>query len=99
MRWISVIFIILIFIGYPAFKSGEKADDPLSMYLNDVYTVNCNLAGNAGISLPGGTTTVDGKELPVGVQLLGPSFDESRLLKIARIYEAATGHSTKRPQL
>ena len=83
----------------PAFKIGEKADDPLSMYLNDVYTVNCNLAGNAGISLPGGTTTVDGKELPVGVQLLGPSFDESRLLKIARIYEAATGHYTKRPQL
>ncbi len=83
----------------PAFKIGEKSDDPLSMYLNDVYTVNCNLAGNAGISLPGGTTVVDGKELPIGVQLLGPSFDESRLLKIARVYESATNYYTKRPQL
>jgi aspartyl-tRNA(Asn)/glutamyl-tRNA(Gln) amidotransferase subunit A len=83
----------------PAFKIGEKADDPLAMYLNDVYTVNCNLAGNAGISLPGGTATVDGKELPVGVQLLGPAFDESRLLKIARVFEAATDHHTKRPKL
>jgi len=83
----------------PAFKIGEKADDPLAMYLNDVYTVNCNLAGNAGISLQGGTTTVDGKVLPIGVQLLGPSFDESRLLKIARVFEAATDHHRKRPGL
>jgi aspartyl-tRNA(Asn)/glutamyl-tRNA(Gln) amidotransferase subunit A len=83
----------------PAFKVGEMADDPLAMYMNDVYTVNCNLAGNAGISLPGGTATVDGKQLPVGVQLLGPSFEESKLLKIARIFEAATEHHTQRPQL
>jgi aspartyl-tRNA(Asn)/glutamyl-tRNA(Gln) amidotransferase subunit A len=83
----------------PAFKIGEKADDPLAMYLNDVYTVNCNLAGNAGISLQGGTATVDGKTLPIGVQLLGPSFDESRLLKIARIFEAATDHHRQRPSL
>jgi len=83
----------------PAFKIGEKADDPLAMYLNDVYTVNCNLAGNVGISLQGGTTTVDGKELPIGIQLLGPAFDESRLLKIARVFEAATEHHTRRPTL
>jgi aspartyl-tRNA(Asn)/glutamyl-tRNA(Gln) amidotransferase subunit A len=83
----------------PAFKIGEKADDPLAMYLNDVYTVNCNLAGNVGISLQGGTTTVDGKELPIGIQLLGPAFDESRLLKIARVFEAATDHHTRRPKL
>jgi aspartyl-tRNA(Asn)/glutamyl-tRNA(Gln) amidotransferase subunit A len=69
------------------------------MYLNDVYTVNCNLAGNVGISLQGGTTTVDGKELPIGIQLLGPAFDESRLLKIARVFEAATDHHTRRPKL
>ena len=83
----------------PAFPIGEKADDPLAMYLNDVYTVNAPLAGIAGISLPGGTTNVDGKELPVGVQLIGNAFDESRLLKIARVFEAATDHHTKRPGL
>lgn len=83
----------------PAFKIGELSDDPLAMYLNDVYTVNCNLAGNAGISLQGGTTQVDGKSLPVGVQLLGAAFDESRLLKIARVFEAATDHHTRRPSL
>ncbi len=83
----------------PAFKIGEMADDPLAMYLNDVYTVNCNLAGIAGISLQGGTTEVDGKTLPVGVQLLGAAFDESRLLKVARVFEAATDHHTRRPPL
>jgi aspartyl-tRNA(Asn)/glutamyl-tRNA(Gln) amidotransferase subunit A len=83
----------------PAFKIGELSDDPLAMYLNDVYTVNCNLAGIAGISLQGGTTQVDGKPLPVGVQLLGAAFDESRLLKVARVFEAATDHHTQRPTL
>lgn len=83
----------------PAFKIGELSDDPLAMYLNDVYTVNCNLAGIAGISLQGGTAQVDGKPLPVGVQLLGAAFDESRLLKIARVFEAATDYHTQRPKL
>ena len=83
----------------PAFKVGELVDDPLAMYLNDVYTVNCNLAGIAGISMPGGTAEVDGKQLPVGVQLLGAAFDESRLLKVARVYEAAAGHHALRPAL
>jgi aspartyl-tRNA(Asn)/glutamyl-tRNA(Gln) amidotransferase subunit A len=83
----------------PAFKIGEKVDDPLAMYLNDVYTVNANLAGIAGVSLPGGFAERDGKTLPVGVQLLGPAFKEPELLRIARRFEAATAYATRRPGL
>ncbi len=83
----------------PAFRAGEKSDDPLAMYLNDVYTVNCNLAGIAGVSLPAGFADEGGKRLPVGVQLMGPAFDEARLLRIARLYEAATDHGGARPPL
>ena len=82
----------------PAFRIGEKVDDPLSMYLNDVYTVNANLAGIPGISLPGGfAETDDGRRLPVGVQLLGPAFDERKLLRLARLFEAHTDHHLARP--
>ncbi len=73
----------------PAFKRGEMVDDPLQMYMNDVYTVNCNLAGIPGISLPCGFSEIGGKRLPIGLQLLGPTFSESKLLRIARMYEAA----------
>ncbi|MEM9751883.1 MAG: Asp-tRNA(Asn)/Glu-tRNA(Gln) amidotransferase subunit GatA [Planctomycetota bacterium] len=83
----------------PAFKFGDKADDPLAMYLNDVYTVNANLAGIAGISLPAGTMEVDGRPLPVGVQLLGDAFAEAKLLRIARMFEAAHEFSAMRPSL
>jgi len=83
----------------PAFKIGEKADDPLAMYMNDIYTVTANLAGIPGISLPGGFAEEDGKPLPVGVQLLGKAFDEKRLLRIARLYERETDHWQKRPTL
>ncbi len=83
----------------PAFKVGEKTGDPLTMYMNDVYTVTANLAGLPGISLPGGFAQADGKPLPVGVQLLGKAFDEARLLRIARIHERATGHGKVRPRL
>ncbi len=81
----------------PAFKLGEKSDDPLAMYLNDVYTVNCNLAGIAGISLPAGFAEVEGKRLPVGVQLLGPAFGEVDLLRIARMYERETQYWKQTP--
>lgn len=74
----------------PAFKFGEKTDDPISMYLNDIYTVNCNLAGNAGISIPAGLTEVDGKRLPVGLQFLGPDFSEHKLMRISRMFERET---------
>ena len=72
----------------PAFPLGEKADDPLSMYLNDIYTVNANLAGLPGISLPAGFAEADGRRLPVGVQLLGPAFSERSLLSVARLIES-----------
>jgi aspartyl-tRNA(Asn)/glutamyl-tRNA(Gln) amidotransferase subunit A len=82
----------------PAFAVGEKADDPLAMYLSDVFTVTCNIAGIPGISLPCGFTTGD-KPLPIGLQLLGPAFGEEKLLRIARMYEAATEWHTRRPVL
>ncbi|HUR54495.1 MAG TPA: Asp-tRNA(Asn)/Glu-tRNA(Gln) amidotransferase subunit GatA [Gemmataceae bacterium] len=77
-----------------AFKVGEKSDDPLSMYLSDVYTVSCNLAGLPGLSLPCGFTKAG---LPIGLQLLGAPFSEEKLLRTARMYEAATDWHTKRP--
>ncbi len=83
----------------PAFKFGEKIDDPLAMYLNDVYTVNSNLAGNASLSLPGGFVEQDGKRLPLGLQLIAPAFEEAKLLRIARLHEKATGYTQQRPPL
>jgi len=70
----------------PAFRAGENSD-PLAMYLCDVYTVNTNIAGICGISLPGGFVERDGRQLPVGVQLQGPAFEEESLLRIARLFE------------
>jgi aspartyl-tRNA(Asn)/glutamyl-tRNA(Gln) amidotransferase subunit A len=68
----------------PAFKLGEKVDDPLSMYLMDVFTLPCNLAGLPGLAVPCGFTKAG---LPVGLQILGRPFDEARLLRIARAFE------------
>jgi aspartyl-tRNA(Asn)/glutamyl-tRNA(Gln) amidotransferase subunit A len=82
----------------PAFKAGEKTGDPLQMYLCDVFTVTCNIAGIAGLSMPCGFTTGE-KPLPIGLQLLGPTFGEEKLLRIARMYEAATDWHNKRPAL
>jgi aspartyl-tRNA(Asn)/glutamyl-tRNA(Gln) amidotransferase subunit A len=67
-----------------AFKLGEKMDDPLQMYLNDIYTVSANLAGIPGISVPAG---VDAQRLPIGVQLLGKQFDEPAILKVGDFLE------------
>ncbi|HYH64495.1 MAG TPA: Asp-tRNA(Asn)/Glu-tRNA(Gln) amidotransferase subunit GatA [Urbifossiella sp.] len=77
-----------------AFKAGEKSGDPLAMYLSDVYTVSCNLAGIPGVSIPCGFTSGG---LPIGLQLLCPPFEEERLLRAARMYEAATDWHTRRP--
>ncbi len=76
-----------------AFKMGEKSDNPLAMYLSDIYTISCNLAGIAGLSIPCGFTRGG---LPIGLQLLSPPFDEEKMLRIARMYEAATDWHTKR---
>ncbi|HET6362129.1 MAG TPA: Asp-tRNA(Asn)/Glu-tRNA(Gln) amidotransferase subunit GatA, partial [Gemmatimonadota bacterium] len=73
----------------PAFPIGEKAEDPLAMYLNDIYTVSANLAGIPAISLPWGRTRArpDRPALPIGIQLMGPDFAERRLFEIARFLE------------
>jgi len=77
----------------PAFKLGAKLDDPVSMYLNDVYTLPASLAGLPGMSVPAGF--VDG--LPVGLQLLAPWFEETRLLGAAHAYQQSTDWHSKRP--
>ena len=69
-----------------AFKLGEKVDDPLAMYLADIYTVTANLAGIPGISIPVGQTK---ERLPVGMQILGKHFAESTILRVAHAYETA----------
>jgi aspartyl-tRNA(Asn)/glutamyl-tRNA(Gln) amidotransferase subunit A len=77
----------------PAFRFGDKTDDPVTMYLSDIYTIAANLAGLPGISVPAGL--VGG--LPVGLQLVGPHFDEARLLAIAHRYQQATDWHTRSP--
>jgi aspartyl-tRNA(Asn)/glutamyl-tRNA(Gln) amidotransferase subunit A len=79
-----------------AFKIGEKVDDPLQMYLSDIYTIAANLAGIPGISVPCG---FDDKGLPIGLQILGPAFGEDKLLQTARMYEKQTAWPGKRPQI
>lgn len=73
----------------PAFKIGERMADPLQMYLADIFTIAANLAGICGISIPCGDAELDGKKLPVGLQIMAPAFEEARLLRIARAYETA----------
>lgn len=79
-----------------AFKIGEKMADPLQMYLADVYTIAVNLAGIPGISIPCG---FDGENLPIGLQILAPAFDEEKLLRIAQMHETNTDFHLKEPQL
>ena len=76
----------------PAFAVGERMDDPIAMYLNDVFTVPVNLAGLPGISVPAGLSE-DG--LPLGLQLLGRAFDEATLFRTARTIEEAAGFTAK----
>ena len=73
----------------PAFKIGERMADPLQMYLADIFTIAANLAGICGISIPCGDVEVDGKKLPVGLQIMAPAFEDARLLRIAQAYETA----------
>ncbi|MFO0903303.1 MAG: Asp-tRNA(Asn)/Glu-tRNA(Gln) amidotransferase subunit GatA [Pirellulales bacterium] len=80
----------------PAFRLGEKLNDPLAMYLEDLYTVTANLAGVAAISLPCGMTA---EGLPIGLQLQGPAFQEERLLQVAHRFQRVTDWHTRRPNL
>jgi aspartyl-tRNA(Asn)/glutamyl-tRNA(Gln) amidotransferase subunit A len=80
-----------------AFKIGEKSDDPLQMYLSDVFTISCNLAGICGVSLPCGFTK--SPKLPIGLQLLGKPFGEEIMLKIAHAYEQSTPWHQERAPL
>ena len=78
----------------PAFGIAEKTDDPIAMYLNDVFTVTVNLAGLPGISVPAG---LNGEGLPLGLQLIGKAFDEATLFRAGEVIEKAAG-LTPRPQ-
>ena len=78
----------------PAFALGEKTDDPVAMYLNDIYTIAANLAGLPALSMPAGL--VDGK--PVGVQLIGKAFDETGILSLAHQFQSLTDHHVARPE-
>jgi aspartyl-tRNA(Asn)/glutamyl-tRNA(Gln) amidotransferase subunit A len=80
----------------PAFKLGERIDDPLAMYLFDLYTVSTNLSGIAGISIPCGFSA---SGLPIGLQLQAPPFAEERLLRGAAMFQQATDWHTKQPKL
>lgn len=79
-----------------AFKIGERTEDPLTMYLSDIFTISANLAGIPGISVPCGFTK---ENLPIGLQVLGRPFDEETILRIAYNYEQATEWHKKRPDL
>jgi len=79
-----------------AFPIGEKANDPLAMYLSDIYTISANLAGICGVSIPCGFTKGG---LPIGLQLQAAPFEEEKLLRAARMYERATDWHTRRAML
>jgi aspartyl-tRNA(Asn)/glutamyl-tRNA(Gln) amidotransferase subunit A len=80
-----------------AFKAGERTDDPLQMYLSDIFTISTNLAGICGVSIPCGFTTQP--KLPVGLQILGKAFGEETVLRVAHAYEQATAWHKERPSL
>ena len=79
-----------------AFKIGEKVDDPLQMYLSDVFTLSASLAGLPGLSLPCG---FDAQGLPIGLQIIGRTFDEATVFRVAYTYEQATDWHTRKPPL
>jgi aspartyl-tRNA(Asn)/glutamyl-tRNA(Gln) amidotransferase subunit A len=80
----------------PAFKIGENTDDPLTMYMSDVFTLSANLAGIPGISVPCGLSSGG---LPIGLQIMGPHFSEDRLLQAAYHFEQNTAFHQQRPEL
>ncbi|MBV9673042.1 MAG: Asp-tRNA(Asn)/Glu-tRNA(Gln) amidotransferase GatCAB subunit A, partial [Verrucomicrobia bacterium] len=81
----------------PAFKLGERTDNPLSMYLADVFTLAANMAGICGISIPCGFVNLEGVQLPAGLQILGKELDESTILQVADAYEQSTNWHEYKP--
>jgi aspartyl-tRNA(Asn)/glutamyl-tRNA(Gln) amidotransferase subunit A len=79
-----------------AFRLGEKSDDPVQMYLSDIYTIAVNLAGLPGMSLPCG---FDAQGLPIGLQLIGNYFGEAKMLNVAHQYQLATDWHQRAPSL
>ncbi len=77
-----------------AFTKGDKSDDPVAMYLNDIYTISVNLAGLPGMSVPAG---LDSNGMPIGLQMIGRYFDEARLLNVAHQYQLLTDWHTRMP--
>jgi aspartyl-tRNA(Asn)/glutamyl-tRNA(Gln) amidotransferase subunit A len=80
----------------PAFKRGERSDDPLAMYLSDIYTISVNLAGLPAISVPSGLTEAG---LPIGLQVIGKAFGEADMFAIANAFEQAHDYHRMRPNL
>ncbi len=80
----------------PAYKLGEKIDDPLAMYLSDIFTVSCNLAGIPGMSIPCGFSS---EGLPIGMQILANYFEEEKIFKVAYAYEQNTDWHKKKPKI
>ena len=78
----------------PAFSIGQKMNDPVEMYLNDIYTIGANLAGLPGVSIPCGFVDA----LPVGLQLIGPHLSEAMLLKVAHHYQRDTDWHLQTPK-
>jgi aspartyl-tRNA(Asn)/glutamyl-tRNA(Gln) amidotransferase subunit A len=83
----------------PAFKLGERTGDPLQMYLADIFTLAANMAGICGISIPCGLADVEGKKLPIGLQILGKALDEGTMFRVANAYEQSTEWHRARPGL
>jgi aspartyl-tRNA(Asn)/glutamyl-tRNA(Gln) amidotransferase subunit A len=82
----------------PAFRIGEKVDDPVAMYLSDIFTLPVNIAGLPGASVPCGFVETDGKQLPVGLQVLAKPFDEATMLRVGHAYEQATDWHNRMPE-
>jgi len=78
-----------------AFKIGEKSDDPISMYLSDIFTIAVNLAGIPAMSIPVGFAS---NNMPVGLQIMGNYFEEAKLLNVAHKYQQATDWHTQLPE-
>lgn len=80
----------------PAFRIGEKVEDPLQMYLSDILTIPVNLAGLPAISVPCGFNR---QGLPIGLQIMGKHFDEGKILRVAHAFEQNTDFHLKKPNI